>query len=222
MKELKKPLIAPSVLACDFSKAGSEVKRVAEAGADLIHLDIMDGHFVPNISFGPDVVKSLRGYSDLPFDVHLMIENPLDYIKRFADSGADIITFHVESKSNIDKTLDEIVKNNVKPGLVVKPKTDIKEVFKYLDRVYMILIMTVEPGFGGQSFMEDMMEKVKVLKEEIKNRQLNVLIEVDGGINQDTVKIALDAGADICVAGTSVFKAQSAKGAIDKLKGETN
>ena len=213
------PLIAPSVLACDFSKAGSEVKRVTEAGADLIHLDIMDGHFVPNISFGPDVVKSLRGYSRLPFDVHLMIENPLDYIKRFADSGADIITFHVESKSDIGQTLDEIKKNNVRPGLVVKPRTNIKEVFKYLDRVYMILIMTVEPGFGGQSFMEDMMEKVRILKEEIKNRHLNVLIEVDGGINQDTVKVAIDAGADICVAGTSVFKAQSAKDAIDQLKG---
>lgn len=221
---MKKPencnniLIAPSVLACDFSKAGSEVERVTESGADLIHLDIMDGHFVPNISFGPDIVRSLKKYSNLPFDVHLMIENPKDYIDEFIESGADIITFHVEAKSNIDETINKIRNKQVKAGLVVKPNTKIEEVFPYLDRVYMILIMTVEPGFGGQSFMENMMEKVIKLKKEIKNRQLNVLIEVDGGINLDTINHAIKAGSDICVVGTGVFKEKDAKVAISKLK----
>lgn len=215
-------LIAPSVLACDFSKAGEDVRRIDEAGADIIHLDIMDGHFVPNISFGPDVVGSLRSYTDLPFDVHLMIENPIEYIERFALAGADIITFHVESKSNISETIEKIKEHGVKAGLVVKPNTDISEVFPYLDSLYMVLIMTVEPGFGGQKFMEPMMDKVKRLKEEIENRRLDVLIEVDGGINENTAKISALAGANVCVAGTSVFNAPNAKEAICKLKNNIN
>ena len=210
--------IAPSLLSCDFSKIGYEVKRMEEAGADYIHLDVMDGHFVPNISFGADIISFARPHTNLTFDVHLMIDNPYDYIDNFVKAGADIITFHVEAKSDIKATINKIKENGVKAGLVIKPKTSYEEVIPFLEDIDMVLIMTVEPGFGGQSFMKDMMPKAVALKEEIAKRGLDVLIEADGGINEDTIEYVSKAGIDVAVSGTGVFKAENATEAIAKLK----
>ena len=210
--------IAPSMLACDFSNIKGEINSITQGGADLIHLDIMDGDFVPNISFGPDIVKSMRKYTDLPFDVHLMIQNPHRFINQFAKAGADIITFHVEAERNISDTIKKIKSFGIKPGLVIKPNTRAEAVFPYLDDIYMVLIMTVEPGFGGQSFMHDMMGKVPLIKNQAKKMKTDILIEADGGINLDTIKIASKSGVDICVAGTSVFKSTDTGKTIDNLK----
>lgn len=211
-------LIAPSLLSCDFSQMGKEIKRMDAAGADYMHLDIMDGHFVPNLTFGAPVIKAVRGYTDVPFDVHLMISDPLRYIGDFAAAGADIISFHIESDSDVKSTIDEINSRGLKAGLAVKPATPAEVLFPYLDDLYMVLVMTVEPGFGGQSFMADMMPKVTSLKDEIKRRGLNTLIEVDGGLTLSTIGIAGAAGVDISVAGTAVFSAPDAKKAIDELR----
>ncbi len=210
--------VAPSLLSCDFAKMGEEVVRVDQAGADLIHLDVMDGHFVPNITIGPGIVSAVRPFTKLPFDVHLMIDDPLDYIDAFANAGADIITFHIEARSDPLATIEKIRQKGIKAGLVIKPKTPVEAVFPYLDQLYMVLVMTVEPGFGGQSFMADMMPKVTALKNECKKRELDVLIEVDGGISEKTVGAAAAAGADICVSGTGVFKAKDMKEAIRFLQ----
>lgn len=210
--------IAPSILSCDFSVMGEETKRMENAGADYIHLDVMDGHFVPNITFGAPVIKAIRPYSTLPFDVHLMIDHPYDYIDDFADAGADIITFHVESKSDIKATIAKIKEKGIKPGLVIKPKTPASAVFPYLKDIFMVLVMTVEPGFGGQSFMEDMLPKLQEIREEANNQGADILLELDGGINDKTIAKAAKAGGDICVSGTGVFKAPDAKQAIETLK----
>lgn len=215
-------LIAPSFLSCDFSRLGDELVRMDEAKADLIHLDVMDGHFVPNITFGAPVIKWARPYTKLPFDVHLMISEPHRYIKDFVEAGADIITFHVECDSDIDSTIELIESLGAKPGLVIKPGTPASEVFPYLEKLYMVLIMTVEPGFGGQSFMADMLPKAAQIKEYAKSIGKDILIEADGGINSETISACAKAGIDICVSGTGVFKAKDAGKAIEQLKQEAN
>lgn len=206
--------IAPSMLACDFTKMGSEVRRITEARADWVHLDIMDGHFVPNISFGPGIVAALRQESPLYFDVHLMVSRPLDFVPAMVKAGADLITFHVESESPVKETLQAIHEAGCQAGLVLKPGTPAQAVRDMLPLCDVVLVMTVEPGFGGQTFMEDMIPKVAQLKKWAPQ----VLVEVDGGINPQTAVKCVKAGADVLVAGTSVFRAPDVKEAIEALK----
>lgn len=210
--------VAPSLLSCDFSKMGEEIVRIDKAGADLIHLDVMDGHFVPNLTIGPAVIKALRPLTKLPFDVHLMISDPLSYIDAFADAGADYITFHAEADSDIDETIAKIRSRGIKPGIVLKPGTPAEAAFPYLDKVDMVLVMTVEPGFGGQSFMADMMPKAEKLRAEIDRRRLPVLIEADGGITEKNASVVSAAGIDVVVSGTGVFKAADPAAAIKLIQ----
>lgn len=206
--------ISPSVLASDFANLEAELEKCSNGGAELIHLDVMDGHFVPNISIGAPVIAALDKVCDTPFDVHLMISDPLFYIDDFIKAGADIITFHIECESDIEKTIDKIVDAGCKAALAVKPNTPIEAVYPYLNKLSMVLVMTVEPGFGGQSFMESTMPKIKELR--AKCPELD--IQVDGGINADTVKIAGRAGANVFVAGSAVFKSNDPAATIKLLK----
>ncbi len=207
-------LIAPSILSADFAKLGKEIEDITAAGADWIHLDVMDGNFVPNLTFGAPVVKMVRSFSKQPFDVHLMIDNPKRYINDFVKAGADILCFHIEAEEDVEGTIQAIVDGGVKPAIAIKPGTPVETVFPYLDKLYMVLVMTVEPGFGGQSFMEDMMHKVEALREKAPD----LVIQVDGGIKLDTIVPAAKAGANCFVAGTSVFKAECPKQMIADLK----
>lgn len=206
--------ISPSMLSADFANLERDLKKCEDAGADLIHLDVMDGHFVPNITIGAPVIKAMKKVSNVPFDVHLMISEPLKYINDFADAGADIITFHVESDSDVNETIDKIIECGCKPALSVKPNTPIDSVYPYIDKLSMVLVMTVEPGFGGQSFMEDMMPKIEKLRADYPDLD----IQVDGGVNTETVKTCAKAGANIFVAGSAVFKSDDMEKTISELK----
>lgn len=214
--------ISPSILSCDYGKMADELKNMEDCGAELMHIDVMDGHFVPNITLGAPVCKCIKKYTSVPFDVHLMISEPLKYIDDFSKAGADIICFHTESDSDIKETIDKIKANGVKAALAIKPKTPAEEVLPYLQDVSMILVMTVEPGFGGQSFMEDMMPKVRLIRDEIKKRNLDVDIEVDGGINKDTISVAAAAGANVFVSGSALFGADDRKKTMDDFKNKAN
>lgn len=210
--------VSPSVLACDLSRLLEEVKSIESAGADMVHLDVMDGMFVTNISFGLPVISSLRKHVDIFFDVHLMIEKPERYVERFANAGADLITFHYEATEDPRSTLELIRKAGKKAGISVKPHTPIEVVYPLLNMCDLVLIMTVEPGYGGQAFIPEMLEKISALKAEIKSRGVTVDIQVDGGINAETAKLVKAAGADNLVAGSYVFKEENRRDAIDSLR----
>lgn len=210
--------ISPSILSSDYGKLDKELKRMQDCGADMLHIDVMDGHFVPNITLGAPIVKCIRKSSTLPFDVHLMISDPYKYIPDFVKAGSDIITFHIESDSDTEKTIDLITASGKKAGLSVKPNTPVEEVFPYLDKLSMVLVMTVEPGFGGQSFMEDVMPKIRALKAEIKKRGLDIDIQVDGGINSETISIAAKAGANVFVSGNAIFSSADPEATIRDFK----
>ena len=210
--------IAPSILSADFSKLGEEIKKVEKAGADLIHVDVMDGHFVPNITIGPLVVKALRAITKLPLDVHLMIENPDRYIPDFAKAGADIISIHIESSKNLQEDIELIKRNNCLPAVAVNPATKIDQIIGLLDRLSMVLLMTVNPGFEKQAFMPEVLPKIKELKGIIDSRKLKCDIEVDGGINEKTYIDVVKAGANILVAGSAIFYSSDPIKTIQTLK----
>ena len=203
MKTIK---ISPSILSADFSNLGSEIQNLEKGGADLIHIDVMDGHFVPNITIGPGVIKKLRNYTSLPFDVHLMISPVDNFIKNFADAGADIITIHPEATDNLNNSINKIKSFNKKVGISLNPETSIEKVIPVLNVIDLVLIMSVNPGFGGQKFIQSTLEKVKLLRKEINDKKLKTEIEIDGGINFENAKIAKEAGVSILVSGTTIFK----------------
>jgi ribulose-phosphate 3-epimerase len=198
--------ISPSILAADFSKLGSEIEKLEKAGANLIHIDVMDGHFVPNITIGPEVINKLRKYTVLPFDVHLMISPVDNFIKSFAEAGADIITIHPEATNNLTDSINKIKSYKKKVGISLNPETSVQEVIPILNLIDLVLVMSVNPGFGGQKFIEKVLDKVKILRKEIDIKNFKTQIEIDGGINFINAKMAIKAGVDILVSGTTIFK----------------
>ena len=217
---MKKIQISPSILSADFSQLGNEIKRLEEGGADMIHVDVMDGHFVPNLTMGPPIIKTLRKYTKLPFDVHLMISPVHKYIKDYADAGADIITIHPEATKNLKSSIEHIKNLNKKVGVSLNPESKINLITNLLNEIDLVLIMSVNPGFGGQKFMPEVLEKIKELKEIRNQKNLDFDIEIDGGINFDNNKLAIEAGANILVSGTTIFKNNNGdiKKNIDLLK----
>jgi ribulose-phosphate 3-epimerase len=211
--------IAPSILSADFSKLENEIKKVEQAGADLLHIDIMDGHFVPNLTFGPPVVSSIRKVSKLPFDVHLMINNPDAFLSEFVRAGADMITIHAETAPHLHRLLQTIKDYGIRSGIALNPATSISVVEEVLDITDMVLIMSVNPGFGGQKFIPSSISKIARLKKMIEDRKLNIDIEVDGGINQQNAQPVIQAGANILVAGSAVYGAADMADAIKNIRG---
>ena len=201
--------ISPSILSCDFSEIGSEIEKLNNSGADLIHIDVMDGHFVPNLTFGPPIISKIRKCSKLPFDVHLMISPVEKYIQDYANAGADIITFHPEATDNIQRTINIIKSCGKKVGISLNPETASAVIENYLKEIDLILIMSVNPGFAGQKFMPEVLEKVKFFRSKIENENLNIDIEIDGGIDFETAPLAIKAGANILVSGTTIFKGKN-------------
>jgi ribulose-phosphate 3-epimerase len=206
---MKKIQISPSILSADFSQLGNEIKRLEEGGADMIHVDVMDGHFVPNLTIGPPVIKALRKQCSIKFDVHLMISPVHKYIEDYADAGADIITIHPEATENLDESISKIKSLNKKVGVSLNPESKIDLITNYLEKIDLILIMSVNPGFGGQKFIPEVLDKVKQLKEIKSKKNMNFDIEIDGGINFDNCQSAIEAGANILVSGTTVFKSNN-------------
>ena len=206
---MKKIKISPSILSADFSQLGKEIKRLEEGGADMIHVDVMDGHFVPNLTIGPPVIKALKKHSSILFDVHLMISPVHNYIEAYSNAGADIITIHPEATDNLELSILEIKKFNKKVGVSLNPKTKTDVILNFLEQIDLVLIMSVNPGFGGQKFMPEVLIKIKELKKIREERNLNFDIEIDGGINFDNYKLAIDAGANILVSGTTIFKSNN-------------
>ena len=198
--------ISPSILSADFGKLGKEIEDLEKANADLIHIDVMDGHFVPNLTIGPEVISKLRKHTSLPFDVHLMISPVHKFIESFAKAGADIITIHPEATENLIESIKKIKSYKKKAGVSLNPKTSVDKVLPVLESIDLVLVMSVEAGFGGQKFIDNTLEKVKILRKEIDKQKLNTLIEIDGGINFDNAKLAKEAGVDILVSGTTIFK----------------
>jgi len=206
---MKKIQISPSILSADFSQLGNEIKRLEEGGADMIHVDVMDGHFVPNLTIGPPVIKALRKQCSIKFDVHLMISPVHKYIDAYADAGADIITIHPEATDNLEESISKIKSLNKKVGVSLNPDSKLDLITKYLEKIDLVLIMSVNPGFGGQKFMPEVLDKVKQLKEIKSKKNINFDIEIDGGINFDNCQSAIEAGANILVSGTTIFKSNN-------------
>ena len=206
---MKKIQISPSILSADFSQLSNEIKRLEDGGADMIHVDVMDGHFVPNLTIGPPVIKSLKKHSSILFDVHLMISPVHKYIESYSDAGADIITIHPEATDDLDSSILKIKELNKKVGVSLNPETKVDIILNVLDKIDLVLIMSVNPGFGGQKFMPEVLNKIKELKKIQKEKGLNFDIEIDGGINFENSKAAIEAGANILVSGTTIFKSNN-------------